>query len=116
MFRRWDTQHQLIGQLENTEFWLPKASHAIEVIDGCPARFDRLRVAQERWVDAHGTKTLTTTSLLSFSIRKECAFVKRHSAFPDVCCRWPVGYLVASGRMAEDDAAWVQYIERQTYY
>lgn len=47
--------HQLIGQFESLEFWLREASHAIAVIDDYPARFERLRAAQERWVDAHET-------------------------------------------------------------
>jgi hypothetical protein len=51
-------EHQLIGQLENLEFWLNEAVHAVGVIDDYPARFVRLRDAQVRWVDAHGTKVL----------------------------------------------------------
>jgi hypothetical protein len=49
-------QHQLIGQLENLEFWLREARHAIDVIEEYPARFARLREAQDRWVDAHDTR------------------------------------------------------------
>ena len=50
--------HELAGQLPNLEFWLAEAAHALAVIDDYPARFVRLRDAQVRWVDAHGTRVM----------------------------------------------------------
>ncbi len=48
-------RHQLAAQAANLDFWLDEVRHALSVIDGYNARFDRLRSAQARYVSEHLT-------------------------------------------------------------
>lgn len=48
-------RHQLAGQAANIAFWLDEVRHCLTVIDGYPARFQRLQTAQEAHVTAHAT-------------------------------------------------------------
>ena len=44
--------HQLAGHAANLGFWVAEVVHAIEVIDGYPDRFDRLRKGQRDYAGA----------------------------------------------------------------
>jgi hypothetical protein len=48
-------RHQLAGQVANLDFWLAETRHVLDVIDGYPDRFRRLRAAQGRYVSEHQT-------------------------------------------------------------
>ena len=47
--------HQLAGQANNLAFWLGEVGHALDVIDGYSARFERLKSAQTKYVTDHNT-------------------------------------------------------------
>jgi hypothetical protein len=51
--------HHLAGHVANREFWLGEAEHAIAVLDGYKARFERLRDAQAAWAEAHDVRVPT---------------------------------------------------------
>lgn len=47
------TLHQLVGQFDSLDYWLLETEQALRCLDDYPARFARLREAQQRWVEAH---------------------------------------------------------------
>ncbi len=48
-------RHQLVGHVSNLEFWADEVAHALSVIDGYRARFDRLSEAQNKYAIEHQT-------------------------------------------------------------
>lgn len=55
-------RHQLAGQATNLDFWMAEARHCQEVIDEYPARFERLKAAQKKYIDEHQTIEFDTTN------------------------------------------------------
>jgi hypothetical protein len=49
--------HQLAGHVANLDFWVSRARHALEVIDGYEPRFRRLKAGQDRYVAELRTRT-----------------------------------------------------------
>jgi hypothetical protein len=48
-------RHQLVGHVANLDFWVAEVRHCLDVLDGYPARFERMKAAQEEYVSQHGT-------------------------------------------------------------
>ena len=55
--RRFTTcqSHHLAGQFANFDHWLSEIEAALEVLSSYNIRFNRMRDAQKKWVDDHGT-------------------------------------------------------------
>ncbi len=48
-------RYQLAGHVISLDFWMGEVEHCLDVIDGYPARFGRMRDAQAEYVTRHGT-------------------------------------------------------------
>ncbi len=48
-------RHQLAGLVANLDFWIAEVRHCLDVIDGYPRRFERMKAAQMNHVSEHGT-------------------------------------------------------------
>ncbi len=46
--------HLLAGHAANAEFWVEEVSHCLSVMDGYSERFERLKVAQDKWMLSAG--------------------------------------------------------------
>jgi hypothetical protein len=49
--------HQLAGYVATLDFWISEVGHTLNVINGYEQRFRQLKIAQDRYVDKHGTQT-----------------------------------------------------------
>jgi hypothetical protein len=47
-------KNQLAGHMANLDFWVSEVAHALEVIDGYPERFKRLKRGQSEYQQRHG--------------------------------------------------------------
>jgi hypothetical protein len=51
-------RHQLAGHVANFDFWIGEVRHCLQVLDGYKSRFERMRTAQTKYVQEHGTREL----------------------------------------------------------
>ncbi len=49
--------HHVAGQYASVEFWLLEVESALRALDEYNSRFNRMRNAQQAWVDVHGMVT-----------------------------------------------------------